>query len=129
MAINQFNVSGNLGADPQQKTSKASGTPYTEFSLAYTEGDSTQWFTCRLFGKNGSSALERLKKGDHVFVSGKLNIKPYESVPNGVARVSNTILTNTWERLPSKRTSEQTTTAPDGLPALESPAVEFDLPF
>jgi single stranded DNA-binding protein len=129
MAINQFNVSGNLGADPVQETSKTSGTPYTSFSLAHTEGDNTTWYNCRVFGKSASAALERLKKGDHVFVSGKLTIKPYMSVPSGSARVSSTIMANTWERLYSKRPSEQTTTAPDGLPTITNDTVEFDLPF
>jgi len=130
MAINRFDVSGNLGNDPVFKTSKTTSSQYVEFSLAHKDGEETTWYNCKVFGKSANAAVDRLKKGDTVLVSGKLKSKIYDSIPNGIPRINHTIMANSWEwmRSPVSK-SETTTTAPDGLPTPTSDTVEFDLPF
>ena len=81
--INKVQLIGNIGQAPELKTTKT-GNQFLVFSLATNENyrDSngewqkeTQWHTIRVFTNTGY-AHDKLKKGDRVYVEGKL--KSYE---------------------------------------------------
>lgn len=78
-------VIGNLGNDPEMKYS-ASGSPFLRFNVASNfrartpEGqweDKTEWVRCTVFGQRAESLSQYLKKGQRVFVDGRLEARPW----------------------------------------------------
>ena len=68
---------GNLGSDPE--AFQAGTTPGAKFSFAArTNKDETSWINCKVFGARSSAALDYLKKGSHITVSGKGSIRNFE---------------------------------------------------
>lgn len=65
---------GNLGADPEQKTSKA-GKDYCNLRVAVTHYDNngekkTEWRQCVVFGKTADFCMKYLRKGASVTIEG-----------------------------------------------------------
>jgi single-strand DNA-binding protein len=91
--INKVFLLGNLGSDPQIKFTK-DGVMMAVFRLATNEfirrngtyEKITDWHTVRAFGKL-ADFCSKLKKGDRVFVEGKLRSTSFES-DNKLYRVS-----------------------------------------
>ena len=78
-------VIGNLGNDPEMKYS-ANGAPFLRFNVASNfrartpEGqweDKTEWVRCTVFGQRAESLNQHLKKGQRVFVDGRLEARPW----------------------------------------------------
>lgn len=79
--VNKVILVGNLGADPEKRTTQ-SGMTVTTLSLATSEswrdkqtGDSqerTEWHRVKLFGKLGDIAAEYLTKGRQVYIEGSI---------------------------------------------------------
>jgi single-strand DNA-binding protein len=76
---------GNLGKDPEVFITK-SGTAIGKFNVAVTprkkEGESwvddkTIWFSVSLWGRDGEAAVDSLKKGDKVIVTGRFGMFTY----------------------------------------------------
>ena len=64
---------GNLGRNPEQKD--AGGSTVTEFSIAAKTGkDDSTWIKCSIWGKRGQAAMDYMKKGDQVAVSGSAKL-------------------------------------------------------
>lgn len=85
-SLNQMNLIGNLGSDPEMKF-LPSGKPVTTFRVAcnsrYTNRDgekkeTTEWFTVACFGKMGELCNQYLTKGSLVYVSGELKSHSWE---------------------------------------------------
>ena len=85
MAINIVNFSGNLGADPEVKTT-ANGKKVVKASLASTKRyrdaggeykDRTTWMTIRCWGELADE-LKKFRKGDEVQVAGELGNDSWE---------------------------------------------------
>lgn len=77
--MQKLTVSGNLGADPEEKFT-SSGTPFTSFSVAATkryrnsDGEriqETSWYRCSAWGNLGTVMKDLLHKGDSVIVEGE----------------------------------------------------------
>jgi len=91
--INKVFLLGNLGSDPQIKFTK-DGVMMAVFRLATNEfirrngtyQKITDWHTVRAFGKL-ADFCSKLKKGDRIFVEGKLRSTSFES-DNKLYRVS-----------------------------------------
>jgi single-strand DNA-binding protein len=91
--INKVFLLGNLGSDPQIKFTK-DGVMMAVFRLATNEfirrngtyEKITDWHTVRAFGKL-ADFCSKLKKGDRIFVEGKLRSISFES-DNKLYRVS-----------------------------------------
>ncbi len=91
--INKVFLLGNLGSDPQIKFTK-DGVMMAVFRLATNEfirrngtyEKITDWHTVRAFGKL-ADFCSKLKKGDRIFVEGKLRSTSFES-DNKLYRVS-----------------------------------------
>ena len=86
MSINKVAISGNLGADPELR-STSSGKYVLTFNVAVNErvpdgnggwSDRANWIEVTVFG-NRATALEHiLKKGSKVAVSGRLRYRTWE---------------------------------------------------
>lgn len=89
MAVNHrnFNVAGNLTADPEQITTQ-SGEQMTVFDLAqntrvrdaggnWTDGETNYYSVGVTNDRLGQNVLSSLHKGDHVNVEGTLQSSPY----------------------------------------------------
>lgn len=82
--VNKCILIGNLGRDPETKELKSGGS-LTSFSLATNERflqnnewrEKTEWHTCDCWGKM-SERSQKLKKGDTVFIEGKVTYSEYE---------------------------------------------------
>ena len=95
--MNVLTVSGNLGRDPELKTSN-NGTEYCTFSIAirdWRNKDAPTWLQVVLFGKSASYAA-KLAKGDSVYLSGRLVVDEYVD-KQGVNRKSAKIIASEVE--------------------------------
>jgi|SRR5690554_1631158 len=81
--MNQINLIGRLGADPEEKNGAVS------FSIATNDGTKdkpkTNWHNIVAFGKTGEILMKYLKKGNQIGISGRVdynkhNDKIYTSV-------------------------------------------------
>ena len=84
--MNQVFLFGNLGADPEVK--QTSHGPVIKLSLAtnrtwldkesQTEKKETEWHRITVFGKRGEALARLLKKGERLFVRGRIHTSSYE---------------------------------------------------
>lgn len=84
--LNKVMLLGNLGADPELRIS-AGGEAILKLRLATTENyldrnntrqDRTEWHQVTMFGKRGEALSKFLKKGERVFVEGRIQTSSYE---------------------------------------------------
>ena len=84
--LNKVMLLGNLGADPELRVS-AGGDPILKLRLATTENyldrnnarqERTEWHQVTMFGKRGEALSRFLKKGERVFVEGRIQTSSYE---------------------------------------------------
>ena len=83
--MNFFVCSGNLGRDPIFKKAET-GTEFATFSVAVppeSKSGETTWVNCTAFGHSANFATSYLKKGDRVFVQGRLEQQKWTD-PEGV---------------------------------------------
>ena len=84
MSLNRVTIIGNLGADPEI-ISNANNTICT-FSLATNEvygsgndrKEHTEWHRIVVFGKLAQTCILYLKKGNRVFLEGRLRTSTYQ---------------------------------------------------
>lgn len=110
MALNRFTGIGNLGKDPETRE-LPNGGAVTNFSIGITERytdksgekkEVTEWVNVATFGKLAEIAAKYLKKGQSVYVEGKLKTDSYEK--NGEKKYSTKIVASSFEMLGGKRT-------------------------
>jgi single-strand DNA-binding protein len=93
MSVNKAILIGNLGSDPEVKTT-STGKQVASFSLATSErykdkttGETksiTDWHNVTLWGNIAEIAGKYLKKGSKIYLEGKIKTRSYES--NGVKK-------------------------------------------
>lgn len=85
-SVNKFIGIGNLGRDPETKY-MTSGDAVTNFSIACNETwkdkdgekqEKTEWVRCVAFKRVAEIIAEYCKKGDPVYVEGRLQTREYE---------------------------------------------------
>lgn len=87
-SLNQVNIIGNLGRDPETRTFQ-NGGKVTNLRLAASESwkdrttgerrERTEWISVAIFGDGLAGVAERfLRKGSKVFVSGKLQTRKWQ---------------------------------------------------
>lgn len=93
MNVNKVILIGNLGSDPQQRTT-ASGKAVTSFRIATNEKwtdqsgqpqEKVSWHNVVVWGKRAEACARYLSKGRRVYVEGKLENRSYED-KEGVTR-------------------------------------------
>jgi single-strand DNA-binding protein len=84
--MNQVFLFGNLGADPEVK--QTSHGPVLKLSLATNRSwidketqikkEETEWHRISVWGKRGEALARLLKKGERLFVRGRIHTSSYE---------------------------------------------------
>lgn len=86
MSVNKVILVGNLGADPESRTT-GSGTTVTKLRIATSErqkdrdgnwGDHTEWHRVTCFGRTAENAARYLRKGRQVYIEGKIRTSKYQ---------------------------------------------------
>jgi single-strand DNA-binding protein len=105
-SVNKVVLVGHLGGDPETRYTP-SGTAVANFNLATNETwrdangelqDKTEWHRCVMFGKSAEMAGELLKKGQLVYLEGKLQTRNWED-KDGVKRYTTEIVCDIFTML------------------------------
>ena len=85
-SVNKVVLVGHMGANPETRFTP-SGTAVANFNIATNESrknaegefvDHTEWHSCVLFGKRAEFAGEYLKKGQLIYIEGRLQTRSWE---------------------------------------------------
>jgi len=130
-SINRVILVGHLGGDPESRYTP-SGTAVANFNVATNESrknsdgdfeDHTEWHRCVLFGKPAEIATQYLKKGQMVYVEGRLRTRSWED-KEGNKRNTTEVHGDMFTMLGRRSSSN------DSVPVnKESVSEEEDLPF
>ena len=128
-SLNKVQLIGHLGADPESRFT-TSGSAVTNFNLATNEswrsaeGDTkekTEWHRVVLFGKMAETSAEYMKKGQLVYIEGRLQTRSWED-KDKVKRYTTEILCDNFTMLGRKGdnsgggSSEKASDQDDDLP-------------
>jgi len=122
--INKAILIGNLGADPEVRTS-ASGVAVANLRIATSERvkkdgewtDHTEWHRVTCFGKTAENVGRFLKKGRPVYIEGRIQTREWEK--DGQKRWTTEIIANNIRFLGSRDggvSSGPAESADDGIP-------------
>lgn len=126
--INKVILIGNVGNDPEIKSLEG-GNKVASFSLATTESwkdkqgnkqSDTQWHNIVIWGKLSDVVEKYVKKGDKLYLEGKIKIRSWEQ--DGNKRYATDIVCISMQMLGSKTEDKK----PDHIPDNNSGDV---LPF
>lgn len=129
-SLNKVLLIGHLGADPESRFT-TSGNAVANLNLATneswrsSEGDTkekTEWHRIVLFGKMAETAAEYMKKGQLVFIEGRLQTRSWED-KDKVKRYTTEILCDNFTMLGRKSEDGGTSSAQ------KDTEPEDDLPF
>ena len=136
--VNKVILVGNLGKDPEIRHLD-SGIAVANFSLATTESytnkkgervNQTEWHNVVLWRGLADVAEKYLKKGNSIYVEGKINTRKWED-KEGVTRYSTDIIADKMTMLGSK--SDNSKSAATAVSPAESSPTKIsgndDLPF
>jgi len=128
-SLNKVLLIGHLGSDPESRFT-TSGSAVTNFNLATNESwqsadgetkDKTEWHRVVIFGKMAETAAEYLKKGQLIYIEGRLQTRSWED-KDKVKRYTTEVLCDGFTMLGPKRdsaggsTAEAETSDDDDLP-------------
>ena len=135
-SLNKVILIGNLGQDPEARFTPQ-GTAVTNLSVATNESwkdqsgelqERTEWHKVVMYGRMAETASEYMKKGQMVYVEGRLHTREWED-QNQIKRRTTEISCDNFTML-GKRGD---TTDSDQKPAGDSPksdsTMDDDLPF
>jgi single-strand DNA-binding protein len=137
-SVNKVVLVGHLGGDPETRYTP-SGAAVANFNMATNESwrdangelqDKTEWHRCVMFGKSAELAGELLKKGQLVYLEGKLQTRNWED-KDGVKRYTTEIVCDIFTML-GRRMNNSGQTNPVAAGGDEDVAAgddEDDLPF
>ncbi len=86
MSLNKAMIIGNLGRDPEMRYTP-NGQAVTQFTVAVNRNykdaagewqEETEWFRVVAWGQTGERAAEYLRKGNKVFVEGRMQTRQWE---------------------------------------------------
>lgn len=129
--MNKVMLIGNVGADPQVKYLDQ-GVCVAQIRLATTERgytlqngtqvpDRTEWHTCIFWRKLGETVEKYVRKGDKLYVEGKLQSRDWTD-RQGISRRTVEVMVDNMELLSSKQTAQQqSTSAQPETPAAVAP--------
>ena len=131
-SVNKVVLVGHLGGDPETRFTP-SGAAVANFNIATNESwkdangelqDKTEWHRCVMFGKTAELAGELLKKGQLVYMEGKLQTRNWED-KDGIKRYTTEVVCDMFTMLGRKMDTENSQQA---SPTSNSDE-EDDLPF
>ena len=109
-SLNKVMLIGNLGKDPESRE-MGDGTKMAKFPIATTETyknrqgekvSNTEWHNIVLWRGLAEVAINWLKKGDSVYIEGKLKTRSWED-ENGVKKYATDIQADNLSMLGNKR--------------------------
>ena len=105
-SVNKVVLVGHLGGDPETRYTP-SGAAVANFNMATNQTwrdangelqDKTEWHRCVMFGKSAELAGELLKKGQLVYLEGKLQTRNWED-KDGVKRYTTEVVCDMFTML------------------------------
>lgn len=139
MSVNKVILMGNVGKDPEYKDFDNNGL-VAKFTLATTDRafktengtevpERTEWHNIVLQNGLAKVAKEYVKKGDKLYIEGKIRTRSYED-NNGVKRYVTEVYGYNMEMLSPKKNGQTTQSggAPTPLPPIPDQDKD-DLPF
>ena len=137
-SLNKVILIGNLGQDPEARFTPQ-GTAVTNLSIATNESwkdqsgemqDRTEWHRVVMYGRMAETAAEYMKKGQMVYVEGRLNTREWED-QNQIKRKTTEIRCDNFTMLGrrSDAPAGQSQGAMSPSPSAPDSEVDDDLPF
>ena len=137
-SLNKVILIGNLGQDPEARFTPQ-GTAVTNLSIATNESwkdqsgemqDRTEWHRVVMYGRMAETAAEYMKKGQMVYVEGRLNTREWED-QNQIKRKTTEIRCDNFTMLGrrSDAPAGQSQGAMSPSPSVPGSEVDDDLPF
>ena len=130
-SVNKVVLVGHLGGDPETRYTP-SGAAVANFNMATNESwrdangeiqEKTEWHRCVMFRKSAEIASDLLKKGQLVFLEGKLQTRNWED-KEGMKRYTTEVLCDTFTMLGRKMDANG-----DQAESSSNKEDEDDLPF
>jgi len=122
MINNAFTFEGNIGRDPEMKSTKTGTDMVTSSVGVYRSKEQTDWFNLKAFG-TAAKQLHEAKKGDKIQGFGNVNVSEYTD-KNGNKQKSVDIMLNYCRVLP-----KMTGNVGDTKPASHAEDLPFAPPF
>ena len=131
-SVNKVILVGNLGQDPESRFTPQ-GTAVTNLSVATNETwknqngesqDKTEWHRIVMYGKMAETAAEYMKKGQMVYIEGRLETNEWED-QNQVKRKTTQVRCDNFTMLGRRQMQSQETASID-QPSMNS---DDDIPF
>ena len=137
-SLNKVILIGNLGQDPEARFTPQ-GTAVTNLSIATNESwkdqsgemqDRTEWHRVVMYGRMAETATEYMKKGQMVYVEGRLHTREWE-YQNQIKRKTTEIRCDNFTMLGrrSDAPTGQSQGAMSPSPSAPDSEVDDDLPF
>lgn len=138
-SVNKVILIGNLGADPEVRTT-GTGKSVAEIRIATTskfgETEQTEWHRVVLWEKLADVAAKYLAKGKPVYIEGRIQTRTYED-KDGVTRYITEVVANNMQLLGSRGNGDAAVAEDEPEPApkarksrAKKPAEQDDdLPF
>ena len=132
MSLNKVMLIGNVGVDPEYRTT-ATGTAVVSLTLATNEKwtdkqgakqEKTEWHRVAMFNKLAELANQYVKKGSKIYIEGKITTSTYEK--NGETQYKTEVIVSNFELIAPREDA----TMPPSKPQSESaPDFAEDIPF
>ena len=135
--INKVILLGNLGADPELRTT-AGGDAVATISIATSdswkdkntgeEQQKTEWHRVVFFRRMAEVVGQYLKKGSSVYIEGQLQTNSYEDKNTGEKKYSTQIVARDMQMLGSRNSSEtQSNTSEEAT--MDQTPMDDEVPF
>ena len=131
-SLNKVLLIGHLGADPESRFT-TSGNAVATLNIATNESwrstdgdikDRTEWHRCVVFGKMAETATEYMKKGQLVYIEGRLQTRSWED-KDGIKRYTTEVICDSFTMLGRKADEKEADSKKDKV----EPPDDDDLPF
>ncbi len=122
MSLNKCMIIGNLGRDPEMRYTP-SGQAVTQFTVATNRNyrdqqgewqSETEWFRVVVWGQQAERTAERLRKGNKVYVEGRIQTRQWED-QTGNKRYTTELIANQVSSL-ERRDRDEEAPFPDDRP-------------
>jgi len=133
-SVNKVILIGNLGQDPESRFTPQ-GTAVTSFSIATNESwksqngdikEHTEWHRIEMFGKRAETANEYMRKGNTVYIEGRLKTDEWEDKETGQKRRATKIQCDNFTMLGRRGDNQSQGGGQQSTPASNE---DDDLPF
>ena len=135
--INKVILVGNLGADPELRTT-AGGDAVATISIATSdswkdkntgeEQQKTEWHRVVFFRRMAEVVGQYLKKGSSVYIEGQLQTNSYEDKNTGEKKFSTQIVARDMQMLGSRNSSETQSNSTEEASMDQTP-LDDEIPF